>query len=415
MSRAMVEEDSTAVLAFDDGTRIPADRFLLRSFCGVIRRLMEDSTCDLDDRGRTVVPIPSQSPDPYWVAVDVLHGVAGIWGLDLPQTLGTTACMEYLGVTAHDAALNMRLWYLVKDGDLEAILPHAPRLLRDPTVSAVAMRRLIQLRPVWTDFRDDVLVGLRDPDLHVLAAVASYAPNFFPPALVVCWALDAAPRTLTQDVALRLMSQHGVMYHPNEVPVVLRKMMEQAEARGWDASFAPFLRNLVSSVDVFDAVPGGTARVRGTVVKFHDIPIASVAVTVDGPRCPSVARLTPWLKTCFDAEGRLDVRFKPRAIDTLSRFAAKVQLRVMAFDRKNFDGQCAEAWYVFDVLAQDVELGLTDATTVLGWPASLSSMMRAGQARQVRLDFFFGAHSVLDNPFDPTSAMRSTSAVSRIF
>lgn len=418
--RASVDLDSTAVLAFDDGTRIPCVRFLLRTFCGVIRRLMEDSECEADERGRTVVPVPCQASEPYWAATDLLHGVRGAWTMDLAEVVGVSACMEFLGATAHDMALDARLWQLVKDEPLEALLPHAPRLLRNPALSALAVRRLIQLRPLWADFAADVLGRLdadRQTDHHIVHAVVAYAPNFFPPVPVVDWALGHAT---SMEAAMRLAGQHGVLYHPGEAPLVMTRLADMAAAR-WPATgdLVSLLRSLAMSLDTFMAVPLSAAKAHGSVVKFHEVPHASVCVTFEYcQNLPPVLRLTHWLKLHLCEDGRFDAVFKPRRIDETSRACRHMQVRVMAHDRRDpCKGRSAEAWYLFEGISSDAPdddlhaYTLAHAASTLGKPAEVAHMVRLRTVRCLRLDFFYGTHSVLDNPFDPMSATRAVASV----
>jgi hypothetical protein len=406
-SRADIELDSNAVLAFDDGTRIPCDRFLLRCFSCVVRRLLEDAPCERDERHRVVVPVPCQASAPYWIAVDLLHGCAVAWALSLEEVLSTLACMEYLGVAVHDAALGGRLWNLVRERPLAEVVPHLPRLLRDPALAGAVMRVLIRHRPMWAEFQSDVLATLvPHADTVLINAVVSYAPNFFPPTLVIDWALRTCPH-LTQETALRIASQHGVMYHPGDSPVVLRRLAELAD--GWGGWLSSVLRSVVASMEKYEAVP--RSRAHGSIVKFHDIPTASVLLDLE--QLPVSVRLAPWLKVMLYHDGRMDVAFKPRKIDDTSRDCTRLQLRVVCLDRTDASA-CAEAWYLYDSITPTAHGGdtyvLAHATRSMGEPASIARMLRQRRAtRLLRLDFFYGASSVLDNPFDPAATALATS------
>lgn len=436
VTREAIERDATAVLAFDDGTRIPVDRFIVRTFCGVLGRLLADSSppvrdagavgkaavataaCAVDEHGRTVLPMPAQDPGPYWLAVDLLHGARLPWQLALGETVGVMRCLEFLGTTSYDVQLESRLWVLLADGEpLSALLEHAPRLLRNTAVAPCLVRRLIQLRWAWRDFRRDVLEPLRPcADAAVVGAMMQYAPNFFPPALVLDWCLAACPH-LTHDLALRLASLHGVMYHPAEVRSVLRRLAELVDARGWDSAapvravpnlhgtpglLAPLLRMATAALDKYDCVPWPAAKVHGSQVKFHDVAAASVCVALEPvSRPPRRVKLAPWLHMAADEARGRQLRFRPRAIDSTSAACTGVQLRVMAFDHADQlrADTVAEAWFLFDV-GDDAWLDLDSATHERGDVALLRDMLRAASARQLRLDFFFGQCSVLDTPFD---------------
>lgn len=415
--RQTIDVDSTAVLVFDDGTNVPCDRFIMRTLCEVIRKLLDTegdgSVVGFDARGRSVLPIPCQDPGPYRVAVDLLHGARAVWDLSAADCAAAMRCLEYLGCGAHDLALDARLWSLLAGSEaLDDIMDHVPRLLRNPAMAAAVTRRLIALRPLWTDFARDVLATLeRDIDPGLVSALVVYAPNFFPPALVVAWALAACPR-LTQDLAMRLASHHGVMYHPCEVPAVLRRLAELAESRGWDAlgtagsGASPLLRMVLASMDKYEAVPAAARQVHGSLIKYHDIPTASIAACLERGRLPKTSKLASWLKVRF--AGEFDVIFQPRRIDSTSKACTAVQLRIMCFDdcdptRARID----EAWYLFTEV-QDV-LCLQLASSTLGDPGRVADALLSRRARQLRLDFFFGVQSVLDNPFDPASASATKS------
>lgn len=405
-SREDIDRDSTAVLAFDDGVRVPCDRFIVRSLCGVVRRLLEDASPDTDERGRVIIPVPGRPSAPFWLAMDMLHGAAGAWTLDLDQVVHVGECMAYLEVTVHDNALDSRLWQLLRQADLERVLPHVPRLLRSLVTAGVAARRLIQLRPRWVDFRRDVLDALAPQDLDtcLVDALVAYAPNFFPPHLVLEWALGACLH-LTETHAQRLASQHGVMCHPCELPVILRKLVDLYEARrSWCRSTAGLVRSLLTAIDKYDVAPLAASKVHGSVIKFHDVPMASVCLVVDAGRPPRCVRVTRWLALTLGLDA-FEVRFRPRKIDELSATCTALQLRVMCGP--------AEVWYVYDdvddpdLAPADGQYSLSHASHALGDVTGVWDALRSRGAKRLRLDFFFGATSVLDNPFDPTSATRS--------
>lgn len=395
-TRSNIDVDSTAVLAFDDGTRIPCDRFIMRLFCSVVRSVLESSECEADPRGRTVVPMPAQDPGAYWLAIDLLHaGCGDVWKLaDAPTVVSIMRCMSFLGCTSYDLALDARLWTLLRDSPLEEIMDHAPRFMRNPSMSATVIRHMIKLRPRWADFVRQVLAPLEsflDPQL--VAAVMAYAPNFFPPALVATWAL-AYPR-LSREAVMRMAAQHGVMYHPCEVPVVLRRLAEVSV--GWkDDDLTRLLRMMVTSMEKYDTVPMSTHRVHGTLIKFHDVHMASVCASMEGRLPAGGVRMAPWLRLLFSPH--FNATFKPRKIDELSSGCTQVQLRIMCMDK--YDIVVAETWYVFDILPQLAEYDLSHASHVVGKVEDPGDAMRSGIVRRLRMDFFYGHRSVLESPFD---------------
>lgn len=398
LHRADIAADSTAVLAFDDGTRIPCVRFIMRAFSDVVSRLLGDGVATAtDELHRTVIPVPGQEAAPYWAAVDLVHGVGVVSALDLPGVVAASACMAYLGVTVHDAALELRLWQLLRAAPLPQLLPHAPRLLRTAVTAAFAARRLVQLCPMWEGFRERVLAALEPSADGVLVdAIVAHTPNFFPPHLVVDWALSACPH-LTQSHALRLASQHCSMYHPCDVPLVLRRMVAVFAARGWCAHTAQFMRGMTVSLEKYDSAPTASFSAHGSVIKFHDSPTASVCLAIEPGALPRAVRATAWLRVSLAHDGRFDISFLPRKIDTLSAACTSVQLRVMCYSPTT--GAVSEVWYLFDGVGDD-RYTLNDARAVMGSPGHVSRALQRRGAKVVRFDFFFGTASVLDAPFD---------------
>lgn len=424
-----IDLDSTAVLAFDDGTRLPCDRFIMRLFCSVVKSVLETVDCATDERRRTVVPIPGQGPAPFRVALEVLHGTRSAWDLGLDEVVGAARCMEFLGSTAHDTSLDARLWCLIKDGELADMAEHLPRLLRAPLMAALVVRRLIQLRPLWLEFYVDVLQFLRPcADRQVVDAIVAYASNFFPPALVVDWALDAlmtarAGEPPPVDAILAAASLHGVMCHPIEMSAILRRVARLGQACAWPGALPAFLKNAVASLENFQALPWSPTKSPGTIIKFHDVPTVSVCVALE--RLPSApVRVTPWLKLCFHQDGGMEVAFKPsRMDDDVPRRCRTVQLRVMCTDRADYpQGLVAEAWHLFDARSHVAALAdgdgdtytLPHATATMGDMADVARLLRLRAARNLRLDFFYGAVSVLDNPFDPSVSTRGAGAATNI-
>lgn len=411
VTRVDVERDATAVLAFDDGQRVPCNRFIVRSVCGVIRRLLEDAEPSVDTLGRIVIPVPGQPSDPFWLAMDLLHGVRVTWTLELDEVLRVSEAMRYLEVTVHDNSLDSRLWQLIRQhADMASVLPHVPRMLRSVVTAGVAMRHLIQLRPLWAEFRREVLDALAPSEVDgtLVDAVVAYAPNFFPPHLVLEWALGACAH-LSEAHAQRLASQHGVMCHPCEIPVVLRKLVHLYETHpGWSRATGNLMRSMLISIDKYDIAPVSVSRAHGTVIKFHDVPMASVCLLVDAGHPPArPVRVARWLSVTLTTFG---ISLKPRKIDELSATCTDLQLRIMVAPTSGIE-TCAEAWYLFDGIGDDDEPqaahALSHASRVVGDVAGVMAALRGRGGRRLRLDFFFGSTSILHNPLDPTSSTRS--------
>jgi len=420
--RAAIDADSTAVLAFDDGARVPCDRFIMRCFSGVVRRLLEDAVCDLDVRGRSIIPLPTQASAPYWDAVDVMHGSASVWAMNAARLLRVARCMSFLEVTAYESTIDARLWGLLSTAPFGEFVAQMSRFLRNAGLAPLAVMRAIQHRPLWADFRRDVLGGL-DADPAVTAAVVHFAPNFFPPALVAAWALGARATPRSLDEALKLVSHHGVMYHPCETLAVLRRVADTVNALETSegvAGLKRLLRMTLLATDTYDTVPWTTHRAHGSVLMYTDTPMASVSIALEGGRLPSRIRAARWLTVLLWPDGRFDLHFQPRRIDDVAAVVAdRMQLRIMALDAPGVPAsESAEAWYLFELaFAADDPQGAHNGTYTLahhtgrqGDAAAINDMLRGGRARQLRFDFFYGACSVLERPFDVTKCHRFVSA-----
>lgn len=418
MTRQDVEADATVALAFDDGVVVPCNAFVVKSTCDVLRDILEVSTGEVsvgeadagsvgaepgevpgffsrDPGGRRVIPMPGQASGAFRLAMDVVHGVRRAFDTTIGEIETLTGCMKYLGCTAFDFELDARLWHLVQHEDLAVVLRHAPRLLRNPALAAVVCRRLVALRPLWPEFLAGVLGPLEaHADHQVVTAVATYVPNFFAPHLVLAWALIAC-RALTQDLAFHLASMHAVMYHPVEKVAALRALAALGEARGgWDGRAACMLKNAVTSTEKYDPVP--PARLFGTLIKFHDVSMVSVSVCLDHGALPvRPARLAPWLRVYRRGHARVGLSFKPWSIDDFPRrTVTAVQLRATCFDKG--EAVCNEAWYEFVLAGHNATYTLEQGALVAG----VDFEMDAARVRRARLDFFYGARSVLTNPFD---------------
>lgn len=380
--RHAIDVDSTAVLAFDDGTRIPCDRFVMRCFSAVVRRLLEDVECVVDGRGRTVLPIPSQPSGPYWAAVDMLHGALTPWRPTPAQVVRLMECMEYLGVTVYDAALADQLWRLVQDASPQVMIEHAPRLLATSCAPAV-VRALVRKRPVWADFRAAVLATLQ-PDARTCEAIVSHASHHFPAELLVGWALDAC-EGLTPDAALRLAALDG-RCHASTVGSVFSKVSRVFRERGWDdvsgAISGQAVMRLVSIAAFVGSSPSG--RPHGSIV--NTLECTSVCVSLDG-RLPSKVRPAAWLAVSFCQDGRMDLCF-----DAAHLAAPHVDLRIMCFDDDDAsEAGHAEAWYGVAITGQSEPYTLGHATPGAGDHAAVADMLRLRLVKQLRLDFFHGA------------------------
>lgn len=408
-TREDVERDANAALAFDDGTRVPCDKFVMRAFCAVVSDLLS-ATQEVRDGDRVLVPVPGQDPPPFWTAVDVLHGVKAPDELDdAAEVESVLKALDFLGCKPScgaQAELSARLWQLVAaESDLDAILDHAPRLLRVPGYAGPLVAALTRRRPVWLDFLRDVLLGIEERgqlDARDVCLLVQHAQGFFPPALPLRWALTerVTPRLVPDDAA-RLACQSGEMFHPCELPGVLRFLRSTFRARQLDSEgrALPLLDLVLRAVQRYEAVPLSANRVHGSFISFDKTgsgaPCDSAcACFPPARRLPGAIRLARWLRASFeDEEGALaaayDVRFDARRVGVGGH--RTLELRVSCTSGPREDA-FAEAWYAFCAPAGGGVLGmcsLADARHSFGSPGSVAALLaQRGSQRLLRLDFF---------------------------
>lgn len=402
--RRVVDMDSTAVLAFDDGARIPCDRYLLRCYSPLVRRVLDDTVCLSDHRSRTVVPLPLQASSPYWKAVDVLHGHADPRDMDLACVIATSRCMDFLDVTAFGRAMDARLWALMDDQPVEVVVEHAPRLLRNPALAPHVCKRLITMRITWEDFLRDVLEQLEaHADHDIVRTIVTYVPNFFPPVLVAAWALSAC-NDPTPDTALWIASQHGVMYHPCEAAPVMKQVRTLFRGRDWNPGVSGLADMAIASAETFDLAPWSEDKAHGTVIRYSDAQHVSACVTCPTGKLPRRMKIAEWMTLVTQRDGRIDVRFTPTH-DDFDGVDGSLQLRIMCFDRPDIArAECTESWHCYSnmslLLDDDEDYTLAHATRVEGDHEAVVGMVASKRVRRLRFDFFFREDSVLEDPFE---------------
>lgn len=390
----MVDLCADAVAKAGGGECLPCVKYVLLTTCGLLRCAQEDVTFDRDEAGREVIPLPGLDAPAAQLALDLLHRVRDTDSLDQQETVEALRAMELLDATALAGELNARLWYWIDEGRLEDVLPHAPRLLRDPQLQGPVMRRLAGLRVLWTEFRREVLDKLAID--HALAKTLMFHLNRFYPAGEVLRAVLERLRQPTADKVLELCSRHGTYYHPCEVNDLLEHLRVTLARHKLESPAVGLADTLLRALSVYHALPLAASNVHGSLILFEH-PAASVLLTVE-PECKAdvAVRVTSWLRLALNRDaGTLGVRFVLSRLDEYDSHA--VQLRVTCTSYAP-GSEPAEVWYSFCNVDRPAWTELRDAAVTFGQAAALSDALR--NPWRVRLDFFYDpVASIFSNPF----------------
>lgn len=364
----------------------PGSRYVLSRASPVLRHAFAlQPACD--GAGRRVLDLP-RGGEGLRRALGLLHGDP-VGALRLAELPGVVEALDYLGAAVHlDAALD-RAWDLLREAALPDLTPWLPRLLGSSADDArlfEIVRRVLVLCVGWRPFAA-ALDAAGAAGERVVSAVSRASCGYFPPVVVLRWAL---PRASSGQLALA--AQHGVYYHPAEVTAAMdlvRPWLAPAE----DALVATWLEGS----RVFASAPraGGLTC---TVVDYHE-PAISVLVDVRdawGGRARS-RRLTPWLTlrwgdARFEAAGGFDASLTlAKTRDANATSARRLDARVMAFDGD--DELLYERWNTIAELDPRATALLSAGRERYFW-ASFE-----GRASRVRIDLFFGRRPVWAAPY----------------
>lgn len=404
-ARALLAECADMVLRVGGGEKssvdLPCVKYIVLACCGVIRNVCEDTMLERDDRGRDVVPVPGVDPAGVELTLDVLHGLREPSTLDEAEATATLRGIDVLGCDPVAPLVLARLWTWLRLQTVERILPHASRLLREPSVQGRVLSRLVMLRPCWSDFQTDVLDRL-PLDFDLAKVALTYLLRFFPASTV----LDAVVQRLqnaTPDKVLALCGDHGTYYHPGEVRDVLKLLNEAIPE---DHGVGPLARSLTEALTTYRAMPLASARVHGTVLLFQ-LPTVSVlmAFEPEQPTKPTIVRATSWLRVDVDPRaGAIDVAFLLGRVDD-GEASTSAQMRITCWSRaasrdKSRDAResMSETWHCFENVDRQAWTSLAQATSSFGQQAIEAACLR--DLHKLRVDLFYSAdQNVLDQPF----------------
>jgi hypothetical protein len=403
-SPALVEEYSDMVIACDDGVVIPCVRFSCVTSCSAIAHVVEDTLLDTDPKGRGIVPFPGVDSNVLGLALDIIHGIRNVEELSESDCVRALDGFGILGHELNKPAVLARLWGLSKNADLDLVMRHADELLHHDTVRTSVLRRLVVLRPVWSQFTTDVLSKLT-LDLSLAVWILRVLPAFFAAGPLFAFVIDRVPETnlsLASIMKLVYAPESALHLHPGEVVDVMRAVMTKVRQCGLDSGVSSMLSALVSASVMFDAVPYSANKVYGTTVMLDGFPCASLLLSVDTPIC--VARkMSPWLTmTVNKLDGILDLCVAPCKLDDPGRFARNFDIRVTAYSKTDTRTTPAtqEVWFE----AKDVDPNVQHRFSManLGRPALLGckDAMRAAvrESSKIRVDVFYAKACVLHKP-----------------
>lgn len=354
----------------------------------VLRELCALEPADRDAAGRPVYSVPRPAAG-VRLALELVHGTRSPARLSLAAARAALAALDFLGADALLAEVVSRAWELLAGADLPALSPWLQVLL-DSRHAPDVLRRLIGLCVGWRPF-EEALADVRI-DARLAELVASRLGAYFPPLVLLDWALARRdPRGPLPDLAA-LAGRQGVYCHPAEVADAMQLVQPWLP----DAS-ARLVANWLEGMRVVTHEPSA-GGLTCTVVDYHE-PAISVLVDVRAAwgAARQHRRVLPWLTLHwgdaeFDAVGGFDaVVTLAKTRDEGACAARRMDARVLAFDGDR--RVVYERWATVPVLNPR-------HPTRLGFAHSpYASPRAAGRAVRLRVDVFFGAAPVWTAPY----------------
>lgn len=395
-SPAMLRDCADMVLRLPGGTDVPCVRYNMMASCEIVRFLAEDVVLDTDAAGRAVVPLPGVDEPSIRITVDLLHGIALVKDLSRDDTKGALQGMDVLGSRVLLPSLHSRLWHWMEHDTLADLLPFVPRLATEPGVQLPLMRRLVVLKPMWSEFRRDVLARL-PVDFELARVLLSHAIRCFPASTVLAAVVEQLQHP-TADKVLALCGEHGSYYHPGEVEDVMTLLERTFARHALQSPALGLVKMTLGALGTHRTLPLAATKVHGTVLLF-EVPTTSVLLTFDTESTrPIFVRAASWLRLNVDREsGTMDISFVLGRIDENGSRDLQLRVTCWANDHGTPDVS-SEMWYSFsNVDAQ----GWTSLAQALACQGDGQAQVEALQTpRRMRLDFFYDTrHSALDRPF----------------
>lgn len=204
---AVLRTCADAVLALDDGTRVPCSRFVMSRRCEVLRFIAEeDMPSERDANGRVVIPVPGMTADECNALVEVLHSDQNVENdqnvKNHDDARRVFNAARRLGVADVEATAAGAVWRSAFS--VTQTLDVLPILLagKTTTVSAESvLRAIVEEFPRWKDARRRVVAEVaRHLDGRGVMKVSDLG-TAYPPAAVATALLEDVPSTILQSPA----------------------------------------------------------------------------------------------------------------------------------------------------------------------------------------------------------------------
>ena len=403
-TRDMVEAYADIVFACDPEshiTDIPACRFLCIASCSVIRDLLEDVDVPLDPlTQRRTIRLYGASVSRIQGALDIVHGIQDIDRLCYDDVLICRRGMEFLGCTKYDQDLADRLWITSRSHPIPENFTNvaAPILLEFPLLRLSTMNELMRRMPFWTEMS----TYLKE-HVHITRNLAKHLiphlVKFYPASLVFQILVEnMQAASLSQDCILELLgvAEIGIYFHPVEVSDTLSFLVKIFKSNGWDTHMCNALETLKLATYHYDAVPDIARCVQGSLVMYTTFPTCSVTLNVADRLTKIVKmRVAPWLNVTLNPRtGIFGASIHLQKIDEMARIAPHLQMRLMAFSKN----EIGEVWYDWVDIPDARFFPLESCDIVLGSHEKVRDVLMSETLHCIRLDFFYGESSVLENP-----------------
>jgi len=380
---------------------IPACRFVCISTCSVIRDLLENVDIPLDPlTHRRTIRLHGASVSRIQRALDIIHGIQEIDSFNYDDVLTCRRGMEFLGCTRYDQDLADRLYMTARAHPTQENFANiaAPILLEFPLLRLSTMNELMRRMPFWTEMR----TYLKE-HVHITRHLAKYLipllVKFYPASFVFQVLVEnMQAASVSQDCIMELLgvAEIGIYFHPIEISDTLSFLVKIFKSNGWDTHTCNALQTLKLATYHYDAVPDIARCVQGSLVMYTTFPTCSVTLNVADRLVKVVKmRVAPWLNVTINPRtGTFGASINISKIDEMAHAAPHLQMRLMVFSKT----EIGEVWYDWVDIPDARSFPLESCDIVLGSHEKVRQVLMSESLHCIRIDFFYGNSSVLENP-----------------
>jgi len=382
---------------------ILASRFVCLASCSVVRDLLECIDVPIDPVTRRLIVKLTGAPHHILrIALDVVHEIQCVDALTFDDVVACRRGMEFLGCEKFDAELADRLWVTARVHPTSTHFTHiaAPILLKFHILRMATMNELMRRMPFWNDMREYLETHI--PIHRSLAkSLLPFLVKMYPAYLVfemLVESMEAA--SLTEECVLEMIGgvETGIYFHPVEVCDTLDFLERIFRSRGWNSLLCNALRTLQVATRHYDAVPEMARRIQGSLVMYTEAPTCSATLNISEILVKNVRmRVTPWLRITIDPRnGTVSADISARQIDEMAAVTHHLQVRIMAFAKGSKD--VGEVFYTWETMPDARTFPLESCDIVLGSHEKLSTFIKNRFLKCIRIDFWYGERSVLEDP-----------------